>query len=297
MTYPRTTRALREILDAEGLSPRKRHGQNFLTDVQAVDAIVRDAGVLADDHVVEVGTGVGLLTHALAATGARVTSFEVDPDMLALTHRLESWPERVELVLGDVLAGKHVLAEPFRRALEARPAPPGRLLVVSNLPYGAGTPIVLGILSLPHPPDALVVMLQREVVDKLLAPPGSRSYGAPSVAVGLKAKGRLLRRFGPEVFWPRPRVQSAVVELVPHRDVPLAEEEHDPFGRFVTALFSRRRKPLASALRSVGVVDDVERAAEALARSGIEPRARVETVAPPALLALWRALGRPTMAV
>ena len=293
MSYPRTTRALRDALDAHGLSPRKRHGQNFLTDVQAVDAIVRDADVSAKDHVVEVGTGVGLLTHALAATGARVTSFEVDGDMLALTRSLTDWPERVTFVEGDVLAGKHALAPAFRRALRQRPEPPGRLLLVSNLPYGAGTPIVLGVLSLPCPPDALVVMLQREVVEKLLALPGTRPYGAPSVAVGLKAEGRLLRRFGPEVFWPRPRVQSAVVRLVPRAQVPLAGEEHDAFGRFVTALFTRRRKTLAAALRSLDVAPDPAARAAAIAASGLDPHARVEQIPPEAQLDLWRALGHP----
>ncbi len=293
MTYPRTTRAIRDALDAEGLSPRKRHGQNFLTDVQAVDAIVRDAGAREEDHIVEVGTGVGLLTHALASTGARVTSFEVDPEMLALTQRLASWPERVTFVEGDVLAGKHALAPSFRQALEERPDPPGQLLLVSNLPYGAGTPILLGVLSLPRPPDRLVVMLQREVAEKLLTGPGSKAYGAPSVAVGLKARGRLLRRFGPEVFWPRPKVQSAVVELVPLAQGPLAPDEHDAFGRFVTALFTRRRKKLATAVRSVDAALDAASAAAAIRAAGIDEEARVERVAPAALLDLWRNLPRP----
>ena len=293
MSYPRTTRALREILDRHGLAPRKRHGQNFLTDVQAVDAIVRDAGVRSRDHVVEVGTGVGLLTHALASTGARVSSFEVDADMLELTRGLEPWPERVTFVEGDVLAGKHALAPAFVRALEAWPEPPGRLLVVSNLPYGAGTPILLGMLALPRPPAELVVMLQREVAEKLLAEPGTRAYGAPSVAVGLKAEGRILRRFGPEVFWPRPKVQSAVLRLVPHGEAPIEVGEHDPFGRFVTALFSRRRKVLRAALKGTHPVLDPDVVHQGLEAAGIDAKARVETVPPAALLDLWRALGRP----
>lgn len=293
MTYPRTTRALREILDAQGLSPRKRHGQNFLTDVQAVDAIVRDADIRPEDHVVEVGTGVGLLTHALAATGARVTSFEVDEDMLALTQSLVTWPDRVRFVAGDVLAGKHALARPFREALASWPDPPGRVLMVSNLPYGAGTPILLGVLSLPRPPAVMVVMLQREVAEKLLAGPDVRAYGAPSVTVGLKAPGgKLLRRFGPQVFWPRPRVQSAVLRLVPLPESPLQPDEHDGFGRFVTSLFTRRRKLLASALRSLDASLAPETVATAIETAGIEEGARVEKVAPRALLGLWRALRR-----
>jgi 16S rRNA (adenine1518-N6/adenine1519-N6)-dimethyltransferase len=288
MTYPRTARALREVLAARGVRPTRRHGQHFLTDPQAVDAIVRDAGVTAADRVVEVGTGVGLLTHALCETGAEIVTFEVDERMLEIARELGDWPLRVTFVAGDVLARKHDLSDAFRAALAVRPRPPGRLLLVSNLPYGAGTPIVLDVLALEHPPDALVVMLQEEVVEKLLATPGRGDYGAPSVAVALKARGRLLRRFGPEVFWPRPRVRSAVVELVPREDRPLAPDEHRPFDAFVTALFSHRRKVLASALRMAVEGLTAEAARAHLEAQGLSPTVRVGEVAPEALLVLWR---------
>lgn len=283
-SFPRTAAQLRAALASEDYRPRKRHGQCFLTDPQAVDAIVRDAGVAAADHVVEVGTGVGLLTHALAETGARITSFEIDADALALARRLRDWPETVVFVEGDVLEGKHRLSPRARAAFADRPAAPGRLLFVSNLPYGAGTPIVLDVLALPRPPDDVVVMLQREVAEKMLAGPGSKAYGAPSVLVGMKANGRILRRFGPQVFWPRPKVSSAVVRLTPRPGVPLAPEEHDPFGRFVTALFSHRRKVLPSALGLAGATG----AAEAVRAVGLDEKVRVQDVEPLVLLELWR---------
>jgi len=288
VTFPRTARALREALEAEGLQPRRFRGQNFLTDRQAVDAIVRDAGVGERDRVIEVGTGPGLLTHALSETGAEVVSFEVDTAMHAFARGLCDWPERVRFVAGDVLASKHALAAPFREAFSERPAR-GRVLFVSNLPYGAGTPILLGVLGLEDRPDDVVVMLQREVVEKLLAPAGGADYGAPSVVARLAAEGRLLRRFGPEVFWPRPRVRSAVVQLTPHAERLVAPEEHGPLGAFVTALFSQRRKVLPSALRHAVPGLDAESAREHVEAQGLAVTARVQEVEPEGLLALWRA--------
>jgi 16S rRNA (adenine1518-N6/adenine1519-N6)-dimethyltransferase len=255
-----------------------------------VDAIVRDAGVRPEDHVVEVGTGAGLLTHALCEAGAAVTSFEVDEDILEVARSLRDWPARIRFVAGDVLAGKHELAPAFAHALLDRPSAPGRLLLVSNLPYGAGTPILLLTLALPRPPDEIVVMLQREVAEKLLAPVGSPDYGVTSVAVALKATGRLVRRFGPEVFWPRPKVRSAVIRLRPRPVPALGPPEHRPFGDFVTALFSHRRKVLATALRLAVPTLDAETAEARLRACGLSGRGRVEEVGPEGLLGLWRAV-------
>lgn len=294
MTFPRTTSALRLALEQRGLRPRKGHGQCFLTDVQAVDAIVRDAGVTDLDLVIEVGTGPGLLTHALAEAGADVVTFDIDPEVQRLARSLRPWPPGVRFVEGDVLSGKHALAPAFREALSGAPRPGGRRLMVSNLPYGAATPILLGVLALAEPPVALTVMVQLEVAEKLLATTQDPEYGAPSIAVGLKARGRILRRFGPQVFWPQPRVRSALLHLVPIQPGVLEPGEHEPFGAFVTALFSFRRKALHASLQHVlrpalgaAPVD------AALAAVGVGPLQRAQELAPPRMLALWRALGRP----
>lgn len=288
--FPRTAAALRKVLEECGLRPHKGRGQNFLTDPQAVDAIVRDADVRAGDRVVEVGTGPGLLTHALCETGAEVVSFDIDPELQALARRLRSWPERVRFINQDVLAGKHALAPEFAESLARPPAPPGRLLLVSNLPYSAATPIILGVLALEAGPERMVVMVQEEVGEKMLARAGDRKYGVPSVAVGLKASGRIVRRFGPQVFWPRPKVRSALLALEPVRPSVLEPAEHRPFAAFVTTLFTRRRKVLPTALRTAVAGLDAEAARAALEAEGIDLRARVEAVEPLALLSLWRSL-------
>lgn len=287
MSFPRTAQALSAALEAAGLAPDRRHGQCFLTDVQAVDAIVRDAAVTADDHVVEVGTGPGLLTHALAATGAAVTTFDIDERLQRFTQDLVAWPPTVAFVEGDVLAGKHELAPAFATALEREPAPGGRRLLVSNLPYNVATPILLGVLGLPRPPQQITVMVQREVGEKLLAPPGQPAHGAPSVLVGLAATGRILRRFPPQVFWPRPRVDSALLRLDPREPAPYRAGEADAFGRFVTALFTRRRKVLRTAAAHALGVSPAEAEAAAVS-AGLDPTMRAQDVAPDDLLALWR---------
>lgn len=288
MTFPRTSQALRAALEAAGLAPTRRHGQCFLTDVQAVEAIVRDAGVGAGDHVVEVGTGPGLLTHALAATGAAVTTFDVDARLQAFARDAATWPAAVRFVHADVLAGKHHLAESFAAALTAPPPAGGRTLLVSNLPYNVATPILLGVLALPVAPASLTVMVQLEVAEKMLAPAGASTHGAPSVLVGLAATGRLVRRFPPHVFWPRPRVTSALLHLVPRVPTPYLPGEAPRFARFVTALYTRRRKVLrTAAAHALGLTPAAT--GQALSQAGLAPGGRAQDVAPDDLLALFRA--------
>lgn len=292
-TFPRTTAQLRAALAEVGIHPKRQHGQHFLTDVQAVDAIARDADLKPGDVAIEVGTGPGVLTHVLAESGADVISYDVDPEIQAFAQSLRTWPERVRFETLDVLASKTRLAPPFADAFASlRPAAPRRIQLVSNLPYNAGTPILLGVLSLPQPPERIVVMVQEEVGEKMLAPPGSSAYGVPSVAVGLKATGRILRRFGPQVFWPRPKVRSVVIELIPVRPAPLTQAEQAPFGAFVTAVFTRRRKVLPTALRAAVPGLGAETAKAALAAHGLQPTVRAEAVPPETFLALWRDLVR-----
>ena len=289
-SFPRTTAALRAALEASGLRPRRSRGQNFLTDLQAVDAVVRDAGVRAEDHVTEVGTGPGLLTHALCETGARVTTFDVDCQLQAFARAQRVWPDGVRFVEGDVLASKRVLSEEFRAALEAPVPAPGRSLLVANLPYSVGTPILLGVLALAAPPEGITVMLQLEVAEKLLSPAGSPAYGAPSVQCALGGTGRIVRRVPGTVFWPKPKVRSAVLQVTPH-DPPLCSPaDRVAMGRFVTALFTQRRKVLPTALRRALPEASRESIADALGMARLEPTTRAQEVQPLVLLELWRAL-------
>ena len=289
--FPRTTRALREAMAARGVVPKKAHGQCFLTDAQAVDAIVRDAEVTAADFVVEVGTGTGLLTHALAEAGATVETFDLDASVLEVARSLREWPPRVRFRRADALEGKHALSSGLLDALaRARAeAGSGHAKFVSNLPYNVATPVLLGLLALEGPPDRIVAMVQSEVADKLLAGPGHPEYGPPSVLRALGADGRVLRRFPPQVFWPAPTVRSALLELVPRRPRGLRADEQPAFALFLTAVFSRRRKVLATGLSVARPGLDPAAAAAACAAAGVDPRGRPEEAGPAALLELFRA--------
>lgn len=286
-SFPRTSAALREALERHGLRPTKMRGQCFLTDVQAVDAIVRDADVRPGDHVVEVGTGPGLLTHALCESGADVTSFEIDRGLHAFAQAQRTWPDRVRFVEADVLASKRVLSASFLEAI-ARPA--ARRLLVSNLPYNIATPLLLALLGEEAPPERMVVMVQLELGEKLLAPPSRSDRGAPSLVRELTATGRILRRFSPKVFWPRPKVQSALLELVPLPDRPLQPAHHDAFSRFVTQVFTRRRKVLPTAIQAALPGAAKPAILAAMASAGLDPTLRPQDTPAAALLAVYQTL-------
>lgn len=288
--FPRTARALREALAVRGVYPRKHHGQCFLTDVQAVDAIVRDAEVAPGDAVIEVGTGTGLLTHALCEAGASVDTFDIDPGVLEVARSLRSWPSTVRFHVGDALEGKHALAPALLQALRAARAAvgPGRVRCVSNLPYNAATPVLLGLLALDDPPDTITAMVQREVGEKFLARAGGGDYGPPSVLRALQADGRILRKFPAQVFWPQPKVTSALLRLVPRRPRAFPSGDERAFAAFLLALFSRRRKMLSSALRAAREDLSAEAAHALCEAAGLDPRLRPEDVSPEALLDLGR---------
>jgi 16S rRNA (adenine1518-N6/adenine1519-N6)-dimethyltransferase len=288
--FPRTTKALRDALEEAGLAPRKRHGQCFLTDAQAVDAIVRDAGVEAGDAVVEVGTGTGLLTHALVEAGASVETFDLDVRIQEFAKALREWPPTVVFHAEDALESKHALSPALLDALaRARSrSEPGHAKFVSNLPYNAATPVLLALLALPDAPDSITAMVQLEVAQKLLSEPGDEGYGPPSILRALSAEGRVLRRFPAQVFWPQPSVKSALLGLWPTRPPAARPEEHRAFSEFLLGLFSRRRKILSTALRVARPAATPDEAAAAIAAAGLDPRLRPEDVAPEALLDLFR---------
>jgi 16S rRNA (adenine1518-N6/adenine1519-N6)-dimethyltransferase len=256
---------IRDLLATHGLEPQRRLGQNFLADPNLVDRIVRTAAVGDGDRVVEVGAGTGALTRALAETGAAVVAYEIDRRLLPL--------------LEDVLAGTDVEIRPeditrvdLDAALEGGP-----WTMVANLPYNVGTPLVLDTLR--HVPTVvrMLVMVQREVAERFLAGPGTRSYGVPSIVVALHATARLAFTVPREVFYPMPDVESAVVEMSRLRPSPLAERAVELAG----TVFRQRRKMLRRSLS--GVLADP---GAALQRLDIADTARPEDLAPSDFVAL-----------
>lgn len=258
------------LLERHGLTPRRSLGQHFLADPNITQRIVRVAGVESGDLVVEIGAGTGTLTAELAETGATVVSYEVDEALGPVLEEVVGHRPNVEIRFAD--AAKIDLAG----TLEGGP-----WKLVANLPYHVGTGIVLDALRRVPQIAEMVVMVQREVADRLLAEPGSRDYGLPSVVVGLHGDARLEFTVPPQVFLPPPNVESAVVSIRRRPAPALAEEAI----ALAAAAFGQRRKMLRRSL--AGVVEDP---VAALTAAGLDPTARAEDVAPEGFLALAEAV-------
>ena len=252
---------------------RRRFGQHFL-ERPWVDKVLRAVGPEAADTFLEIGPGRGALTQALSAAAARVAAFEIDRD-LAAELRLSA-PHNLTIVEGDFL---DVTADQVRRALARGGGIPAQVRVAGNLPYNVASPILFKLIALYRDGIPLLdatVMLQREVADRLAAPPGTRDYGVLSVLVGHAADITRLLSLPPGAFRPAPKVDSAVVRLRFHPDQPPARDRI-VFEQLTKAIFTRRRKTLANALLAYPLAAD-GRAAEALARAGIDGRRRPETL-------------------
>ncbi len=262
MTGPTLTRRqTQDLLDRHGLRPSKARGQHFLVEPATVARVVRLAGVGPGDRVVEVGAGLGHLTLGLLGAGARVRALEVD--------------ERLAGVLAEVTAGAdvEVLTLDAMAADWPAVAPGSGWALVANLPYNVATPLVLQVLERAPGIERLLVMVQREVGERLAAGVGNPAYGAVSVKVAYWALARTVGRVGPSVFLPPPRVSSVLVSLV--RRPPPAEVGPDRrrwLLRLVGAGFAHRRKMLRRSL--AGLVTP-----EGLEAAGVRPQARAEELA------------------
>jgi len=266
---------LREVIRRHGLRAKKSLGQNFLLDLNLTARIARAAGPLGGVEVVEIGPGPGGLTRALLAAGARrVIAVERDDRAIAALAEIAAhYPGRLEVVAGDALD-----FDP--RGLIGAPA-----RVVANLPYNIATALLVSWLTLePWPPwyDRLVLMFQREVAERIVAAPGSKSYGRLSVLVGWRCEARILFDVAGSAFVPPPKVTSSLVEVVP-RARPLACERR-ALERVTEAAFGQRRKMLRQSLKSLGA--DTSALLEAAA---IEPTARAEDIPVEGFVALARA--------
>ncbi|WEV73270.1 16S rRNA (adenine(1518)-N(6)/adenine(1519)-N(6))-dimethyltransferase RsmA [Bifidobacterium sp. ESL0790] len=219
---------IRRIAAEAGISPTKKFGQNFVIDPGTVRRITREAGVDASTNVLEVGPGLGSLTLALLETGARVTAVEIDP---ALAERLpetvaEFMPEaanRLTIVKADALS----LSPETLPQFAPNPRTSNPFTLVSNLPYNVATPIVLTLLERFSNLDHFLVMVQKEVADRLVAKPGSKIYGAPSVKLAWYGVAERAGLVGRNVFWPAPNVDSALVSFTRYQDAPATDGSED----------------------------------------------------------------------
>jgi 16S rRNA (adenine1518-N6/adenine1519-N6)-dimethyltransferase len=259
---PADVRSLAAALD---IRPTKQRGQNFVIDANTVRRIVATSGVGADDVVLEVGPGLGSLTLGLLGVAGRVVAIEVDPVLAralpaTVVAHAPGQADRFEVVEADALRVSDV------------PGPPPTALV-ANLPYNVSVPVLLHLMALLPSLRHGLVMVQSEVADRLAAPPGSRTYGVPSVKAAWFAEVRRAGAVGRNVFWPAPNVDSGLVAWT-HRDPPaVAVTRQQVFG-VIDAAFAQRRKTLRSTLK--GLAGSAQAAEAALAHAGVDPRVRGE---------------------
>jgi 16S rRNA (adenine1518-N6/adenine1519-N6)-dimethyltransferase len=272
-----TPASIQALLDRHGVKPGRALGQNFLADPNTARRIVRLAGIASGARVVEVGPGLGSLTLALTDAGAaEIVALELDRHLLPVLHEvLDGSGVRIEQ--GDALTVD------WHALLGAQPAQPGWSMV-SNLPYNIATPLVVRVLETAPMVERLLVMVQREVGERLAAVAGTEAYGAVSVKVAYYAHAELAGMVPPTVFIPKPAVDSALVRLVRRAHPPVAVPDVDRLFVLVRAGFATRRKMLRRAL----MTELGSRTIATLESAGIDPSARAETLG----LEAWAAIAR-----
>ncbi|QNF93617.1 16S rRNA (adenine(1518)-N(6)/adenine(1519)-N(6))-dimethyltransferase RsmA [Janibacter sp. YB324] len=256
---------IRELAQRHGVRPTKQWGQNFVVDANTVRRIVRAGEVTAQDHVVEIGPGLGSLTLALLEAAGRVTAVEVDPVLAAalpgtVAEEAPGAAARLEVVHADAMSVTELPG----------PAPTA---LVANLPYNISVPVVLHFLETFPSIERVLVMVQLEVAERLAADPGSKTYGVPSVKAAWWTDVALAGRVSRTIFWPVPNVDSGLVRLV-RREPPQTAATREQVFAVVDAAFAQRRKTLRASLRSVAGSGEI--AEQALLAAGVDPRTRGE---------------------
>jgi 16S rRNA (adenine1518-N6/adenine1519-N6)-dimethyltransferase len=259
---PLGRRETRDLLSRHGLAPKTSLGQHFLVDPNTIDKIVRLSEVRPGDRVLEVGPGLGTLTAALVAAGTHVIAVEQDRALAPALEEVLAGSGRVRIIWADALSVD------YGALLRGR-----RTALVANLPYQIATPLVMRLLEERPEVEAITVMVQKEVGQRLVAEPGSASYGAVSAKIAYLARAELLAKVSRRVFLPEPAVDSVVVGLRRRARPPVAGLRERIFA-VIEAGFAQRRKTIRSALRNAGV--DPGRLEAALAAAGVDPETRAE---------------------
>jgi len=294
MNHPPTQSEIQAMLAEAGVRPDRRRGQHFLIDGNLMRMLAAAADLAPRDTVLEVGAGVGNLTGLLLGRAGHVVAVEVDPALAAIARQRLADAANLDLVVADVLADKHRVAPAVVEAVARRRAElGGPVKLVANLPYQAATPLVAELVAANPPPERLVFTVQMEVADRLAAAPDTADYGPASVLVQALAQVEVLRRLGPSVFWPRPRVWSAMMRIRPSAAKRGGVADRAVLRRTIDGLFAHRRKRAAKSLALADPSGTSPQAwAERLSAVGLDPRARGETYTVEKIVSLTNAMAR-----
>jgi 16S rRNA (adenine1518-N6/adenine1519-N6)-dimethyltransferase len=253
-----------EILKKYNFNFQKKFGQNFLIDTHVLEKIIRSAGITKEDFVVEIGPGIGTMTQYLCENAREVVAVEIDRNLIPILSETLAAYDNVTVINEDVL--KVDLNRLAREKNENHP-----IKVVANLPYYITTPILMGLFEARVPLESVTVMVQKEVAERMQALPGTKDYGALSLAVQYYCAPEIMANVPPNCFMPRPKVGSAVIRLTCHEKPPVKVEDEALMFRLIRAAFNQRRKTLLNALNNAQNLsftkEEVSKALEAMGLS------------------------------
>ncbi|MCD7736073.1 MAG: 16S rRNA (adenine(1518)-N(6)/adenine(1519)-N(6))-dimethyltransferase RsmA [Lachnospiraceae bacterium] len=273
-----------EIIQKNRFNFQKKYGQNFLIDSHVLDKIIAAAEIVKEDFVLEIGPGIGTLTQYLAESAREVAAVEIDRNLIPILGETLSSYDNVTIINQDIL--KVDIAALAEQRNGGRP-----IKVVGNLPYYITTPIVMGLLESDVPLESITVMVQKEVAQRMQAQPGTKDYGALSLAVQYYAEPYLAANVPPNCFIPRPGVGSAVIRLNKRKEPPVAVTDEKLLFSLIRASFNQRRKTLVNGLNNAGGLPfSKEQIAEALRQIGQSETVRGETLTLEDFAALSEAL-------
>ena len=261
-----------EVLQKYGFVFQKRFGQNFLIDTRVLDRIIEASEITKDDFVLEIGPGIGTMTQYLADAAREVTAVEIDDALIPiLQDTLKEW-DNVSVIHGDIL--KTDIRKIADEKNQGRP-----IKVVANLPYYITTPIIMGLFESRVPLKSITIMVQKEVADRMQVGPGTKDYGALSLAVQYYAKPEIVANVPPNCFIPRPNVGSAVIRLTRYEEPPVKVKDEKKMFSLIRASFNQRRKTLVNGLGNAGLPGITkESASAALEQMGLSPTVRGEAL-------------------
>lgn len=262
---------IKDIKERYGFKLSKSLGQNFLTDKNIIDRIIESAEIGPDDLVIEIGPGIGVITREVAETARKVIAVEIDKNLIPILKETLKDYDNVEII------NKDILKTDVNGLIDGCKEKFAGVKILGNLPYYITTPIIMKLLEDGVKADSITIMMQKEVADRIKALPGTKAYGALSVAVQYYCTAEAVVNVPKEVFMPQPKVDSTVLRLCIRKEKPVILEDRDMFFRCVKAGFGQRRKTLLNSLMGIdNITKDIVR--DALEKAGIDPSRRAETL-------------------
>ena len=261
-----------EIIQKYNFDFQKKFGQNFLIDSHVLEKIIDAAHITRDDFVLEIGPGIGTMTQYLSEHAREVMAVEIDHNLIPILKETLAGYDNVEVLNEDIL--KVDIGKIAEKKNQGRP-----IKVVANLPYYITTPIIMGLFEKNVPMDSLTVMVQKEVAQRMQAGPGTKDYGALSLAVQFYAEPYIVANVPPNCFMPRPKVGSAVIRLTRYKDMPVKVKNEQLMFSIIRASFNQRRKTLQNWINNSSTLHfSKEQVVEALDKMGLSPKIRGEAL-------------------